>query len=255
MLDREQQQLFQSFYRQHVPQSLKEYHRSNINLLQEQSCLLREKEEHILSQPTIKVGRPVKRKISSSSNTISTSTTIGAASDNNNAICTTAGSDTACSATIMNKNTCTDANINTGTTATSTSTTPSPALKKLPLCYCWANDGGTERHHAQIVDELFLQRMLESVGDGGGSSPTTIAIKWSTNGETCRVAITSIVSFIDDNSGNNNNNTNNPSSTIGICSSSRRRTPSAIVLANTGVATATYCYCYCYCYCYSKYEY
>ena len=63
MLDREQQQLFESFYRQHVPHSLKEYHRSNINLLQEQSRLLREKEEHILSQPPTKMGRPGKRKI------------------------------------------------------------------------------------------------------------------------------------------------------------------------------------------------
>ena len=194
MLDREQQQLFESFYRQHVPHSLKEYHRSNINLLQEQSRLLREKEEHILSQPPTKMGRPVKRKISSSSNTTSTSTTTGAASDNNNALCTTTVSNTACSATDANKDTCTDTNINTGTTATSISTTPSPVLEKLPLCYCWANDGGTERHHAQIVDELFLQRILESTGDGGGSSPTTIAIKWMTNGNTCRIPITSIVS-------------------------------------------------------------
>lgn len=71
-----------------------------------------------------------KKKISSSFNTIST--TNGAFSDNNNAICTTAGSNTACGTT--------DTDINTGTTTTtaaSTSTSSSPAAKKLPLCYCW----------------------------------------------------------------------------------------------------------------------
>ena len=62
MLDKEQHKLFEYCYRQHVPYSLKEYYRSNIKLLQEQSCLLCEKEEHLLNQPPTKIGCPVKRK-------------------------------------------------------------------------------------------------------------------------------------------------------------------------------------------------
>ena len=51
----------------------------------------------------------------------------------------------------------------TTTTTTGTQTeTPTPVLavltvKKLPSCYCFAADGGTQSFQAQIIDKSFLQ--------------------------------------------------------------------------------------------------
>jgi len=51
-----------------------------------------------------------------------------------------------------------------------------PTVKKLPSCFCFATDGGTKSFQAQIIDDSFLQRLLEW-RSGGGSSPKRIAIQ------------------------------------------------------------------------------
>jgi len=90
---------------------------------------------------------------------------------------------------------------NTTATTGMQSETPSPVLvpivKKLPLCYCWATDGGRKKFHAHIIDESFLQRLLE-YRSGGESSPTTIAIKWTIIRSKANIPITSIMRFTDD---------------------------------------------------------
>jgi len=186
MLDREQQQLFHSFYRQHVPQSLKDYHRSNINLLQDQSRLLREKEEHILSQPTNKVGRPVKRKkVLLLILQVPVILLVLLLIIIMLFVLPLVPILLACSATDTNKDTCTDTNINTGTNDTSIRTMPSPAAKKLPSCFCFATDCGTKLFQTQMIDKSFLQQLLHCRG-GVGSSSKRIAIQWTSSWKTNR---------------------------------------------------------------------
>mmetsp|Transcript_39432 Transcript_39432/g.45088 ORF Transcript_39432/g.45088 Transcript_39432/m.45088 type:complete len:124 (-) Transcript_39432:160-531(-) len=53
--------------------------------------------------------------------------------------------------------------------------------RKFLPCFCLATDGGTTESHVKVVDELFLQQLVESTG-GRGSSPNIISIRWTTMG-------------------------------------------------------------------------
>ena len=115
-------------------------------------------------------------------------------------------------------------------------------VKKLPSCFWFVTDGGTKSFQAQIIDESFLQRLLEC-RSGGGSSPTTIAIKWATNESKGRILITSIVSFMDDNTDDTDTDNNNIRGSTTSTRSSRRRLGVAAaatnaIAATTGIATA-----------------
>ena len=87
---------------------------------------------------------------------------------------TMAASAAAASPTTATMNSTTTAN----TIITHSPKTIVPAIKKFSPLYCWATGGCTKKSHAQIVDESFLQRWLDCIRGGGGSSPKTITIKW-----------------------------------------------------------------------------
>ena len=64
----------------------------------------------------------------------------------------------------------------------------------LPLCFCGATDSGTKELHSLFVDESFLSELLESTG-GGGSSPGTSVMEWTTGGLKDNIPKTYIVWF------------------------------------------------------------